>query len=304
MPPPQAPLLPPPGDLARPPTLAAALPKRRRGRPTAGPAAPMQTHALLQRIAAEFERLSPQLRAVARYVEHHHDCVGQARIQEVAQRCQVQPSTVVRFAQRFGLSGFEALRQALGAGARTRLPALPPTGDTPAAGQALAAVDQAHASLAASLAGLQQLQRDLHLSRLADATALLRQARVLWVTGSQRGFAVAAHLAWALQQGPQPVQFLSLMGGLLGGPLRGVRPGDVMLAVALGPLPADTLEAAQQACARGARLVLLCDGPTPALATEAAVCLQVEEPAPGGHPGVCNSLATAQALCLAWAGPP
>ena len=64
---------------------------------------PSAAHAgrpLLQEVASSYAALSPQLKVIARYVERHHEALPRQRIQDVAARCQVQPSAVVRFAKR------------------------------------------------------------------------------------------------------------------------------------------------------------------------------------------------------------
>src|SRR5262249_4027856 len=60
----------------------------------------------LARIGADFESLSRQLKQIARYVEQHRDHIALERIQDVAARCDVQPSAVIRFAKHFGYSGW------------------------------------------------------------------------------------------------------------------------------------------------------------------------------------------------------
>ena len=62
--------------------------------------------ALLARIAAHYDELPRQLKSVAKYVEEHRASLMVDRTGDIAARCGVQPSAVVRFAQRFGFSGF------------------------------------------------------------------------------------------------------------------------------------------------------------------------------------------------------
>ena len=66
---------------------------------------------LLADIADAYESLSRQLKQIARYVEQHRDHIGLDRIQDVAQRCEVQPSAVIRFAKRFGFSGYSEMQK-------------------------------------------------------------------------------------------------------------------------------------------------------------------------------------------------
>lgn len=68
---------------------------------------------LLADIGDAYDTLSRQLKQIARYVEHHRDHIGLDRIQDVAQRCEVQPSAVIRFAKRFGFSGYTEMQKIL-----------------------------------------------------------------------------------------------------------------------------------------------------------------------------------------------
>ena len=63
------------------------------------PPPPPAAELLLGAIKDEFESLSRQLKLIARYIEQHRDHIGLDRIQDVADRCGVQPSAVIRFAK-------------------------------------------------------------------------------------------------------------------------------------------------------------------------------------------------------------
>src|SRR6201998_4505314 len=65
---------------------------------------------LMQRIAENYESLPRQLKSVATYIEQHRSSVMVDRTSDIAASCGVHPSAVVRFAQRFGFSGFSDLQ--------------------------------------------------------------------------------------------------------------------------------------------------------------------------------------------------
>ena len=65
---------------------------------------------LMQRIAENYEALPRQLKNVATYIEQHRSSVMVDRTSDIAASCGVHPSAVVRFAQRFGFSGFSDLQ--------------------------------------------------------------------------------------------------------------------------------------------------------------------------------------------------
>jgi DNA-binding MurR/RpiR family transcriptional regulator len=65
---------------------------------------------LMQRITEVFDTLPRQLKSVATYIEQHRSNVMMDRTSDIAAACGVHPSAVVRFAQRFGFSGFSDLQ--------------------------------------------------------------------------------------------------------------------------------------------------------------------------------------------------
>src|SRR5262249_49691972 len=70
------------------------------------PASPASAEKFLQELKSCYDGLSPQLKLIARYVEASRDSIALEGIQDTARHCGVQPSAVVRFAKRFGFSGF------------------------------------------------------------------------------------------------------------------------------------------------------------------------------------------------------
>ena len=65
---------------------------------------------LLLSIARDFETLPHQLQNIASYLEQQRANIMVQRISEVAEGSGVHPSAVVRFAKRFGFSGFRELQ--------------------------------------------------------------------------------------------------------------------------------------------------------------------------------------------------
>ena len=65
---------------------------------------------LMQRVADAYDSLPRQLKSVATYIEQHRSSVMVDRTSDIAASCGVHPSAVVRFAQRFGFSGFSDLQ--------------------------------------------------------------------------------------------------------------------------------------------------------------------------------------------------
>lgn len=249
-----------------------------------------RAEALLKRIRCEFPTLSGQLQAIAQHVERHHERLVLHGIREVAEQCAVHPSAVVRFAQRFGFSGYNELRQQFRDSLVLPRPA---TGTIPPAGRAATATDIAEAVIEASIAALRDLRRDLRGPELCAAVECIAGAQALWLLGSAGAFPVAVSLAQALQQHARvPVQLVHQLGGMHLGQLRGVREGDVMIVVSLRPDARETLESARLARDQGARLIVLTDDPFCPVARQGEIVLV------HGDAGTPDSIGQACAMAL------
>lgn len=259
---------------------------------------------LLAAITDDFASLSRQLKLIAQYVEQHRDRIGLDRIQDVAERCGVQPSAVIRFAKRFGFSGYTEMQKIFRDGIEQQIA---PSRNYQArirsvinaAQGRLSSADIADEFIAGSIAGMQEFKRDLHSSAFDDAVALLAETPSVWVVGSRRSFAVATYLTYALQHTDKRVELLSGLGGMVEGQLRGLRAGDVMLVVSFAPYAEESLQCARLAASRGARLVSITDSQMSPLAALSAVTLVVHESTTFGFRSLTNTLCLAQSLFIA-----
>jgi hypothetical protein len=97
----------------------------------------VQGGALLGLILGELPQLSPTMRAIGRYCVRVHARLHLMGIDEVASECGTVPSSVVRFARRFGHSGFHDFKRAFLDGA-----ALTPPGAVPGEDHLLGHLDE------------------------------------------------------------------------------------------------------------------------------------------------------------------
>ena len=293
--------------------MAAAAAKRpvagakRAGSPGRLPAAPgAAVDALLERVSGEFDALSRQLKVIARYVEQHRGHLGLEKIQDVAARCGVQPSAVVRFAKHFGFSGYTELQKIFRDGISQQIA---PSHNYQArirdvidhAEGRLSSADIAAEFIGGAIAGMHELERSVRGSPLDDAVELLSHAPSVWVAGARRSFPVASYLTYALQHAERPVHLVSGVGAMHEGQLRGLREGDVMIAISFAPYADETLHAAQIALERGGRLIAITDSRMSPLAGKAAACLLVSESSTFGFRSLTNTMALAQSLFIALA---
>lgn len=262
--------------------------------------------ALLARIAGEYEALPPKLASVARYVERHRGTLMVDRVTEVAQRCGVQPSAVVRFAQRFGYSGFSELQAVFRAQWSARSAAQPSYQQrirrlVAEKRGALTPGAVAREFIAASVAGLDGLAADFDDAAFAAAVTLLERAQHIYVVGVRRSYPVAAYITYALQHVDKRVQLIDGTGGMVMEQARAAGRGDAILAISFTPYGKETLACVRHAHKQGAKAIVLTDSRMSPLARIASALLVVPEGSAFAFRSLTNTLCVGQALFVALA---
>ena len=261
---------------------------------------------LLHQITAHYDDLSNKLQMVARYIEQNHEHLGIEGIQEMAAKCQVQPSSIVRFAKYFGLAGFSEMQQIFRDGLSKKI------GSNHAYGKRLRKViatdssprlgtDIAKELIENSIAGLQNLVGRFDLANFRTAINLLASADVIWLAGARRSFPVVAYLDYALQQTGKRVILLSGLGSMQGEQIRAARRGDVILAVAFKPHAEETLRVTQVARKQGAKMIAITDSRLASFGRDANVALLVQEEPYLGFRSLGSTMALAEGLIVALA---
>jgi len=273
---------------------------------TSAPLAPSTEDALIAAIAAEFANLSRQLKQIGSYVDQHRSYLGIQSIQEVADHCAVQPSAVVRFAKHFGFSGFTDMQKLFRDGLARQIS---PSKDyqlrirsaIESGAKDLRGADIVHAVIDGGISGMQELRSSLQEPAFDDAVDLLFQADTVWLMASGRSFAVATYLAYALQHTQKRVQLITALGSMQDGQLRGMRAGDVMVAISFAPYAPETEHIVAQAHAQGAHIISITDSRLGAIARVAHSSILVNETSVFGFRALTNTMAVAQSLFMALA---
>jgi DNA-binding MurR/RpiR family transcriptional regulator len=262
--------------------------------------------ALLARVASEYDALPPKLACVARYVERHRSSLMVDRVTEVAERCGVQPSAVVRFAQRFGYSGFSELQSVFRAQWSERAAAQTSYQQrirrlVAEKRNALTPGHVAREFIAASVSGLDELAHDFDDAAFEAAVGLLERAQHIHVVGVRRSYPVAAYITYALQHVDKRVQLVDGTGGMVMEQVRAIGRGDAIVAISFTPYGKETLACVRYAHRRGAKTIVLTDSRMSPLARLANALLVVPEGSAFAFRSLTNTLCLGQALFVALA---
>ena len=266
---------------------------------------PRDFNSLRALIMARRGVLAKRLIQVADFVVSHPQEIAFGRVADLAAQAGVQPSTLVRFAQSLGYTGFSDLQAVFRAHARQRWPDYRERVRSLAAG--LEAVPQGpsallHGFLHAARVSIDHLEQTVDEAALDCAVDLLAGAGSICLLGARRVYPVAVYLAYALGKLGAKSELADHAGGLSQRRVELLGTDDVVLAVSFTPYAPETLELARLAAGRGVPVVAITDSPLSPLAQVASVWLEVAETDLGGFRSLSATLALATTLCVALVG--
>lgn len=260
---------------------------------------------LVQRVARDYDDLSKQLKLIAQYITGHRQQMVVVRIRDVADACGVQPSAVVRFAQRFGFSGFSDLqavfRDAYASGTsagsyQQRLKAV--ISEHPAQ---MKSAELARGFMKTCQVGIGALSDGLDDRAFEKAVTILQKAQHIYVMGVRRMFPVASYLGYALLQTRKRVIVVDGLGGLFKEQIEGLSKGDVLISISMAPYGSETRYCTDLAVEREATVVAITDSSLSPISRAAAVTLAVHESEAYFFRALACTMSLAQSLFIALA---
>ncbi len=263
--------------------------RARAGRPELGYAKPETYEELLALLSAGMANLPRRSREVAIHLAQHPDDVALSTISELAQAAGVQPSTLVRFAQVWGFSGWSEFQELFKAHLRGGF-SLARRGEGTVLPPRLAGlVEAAQASLA-------RLPDTLDPQAFDRVAAALAEATVVTLIGAKRAFPVTAYLSLTLSQHGLRTALVGNLGSTAEAEVGCLGPGDCVLAVSFSPYNSATPDLARLARDRGARVLALTDAPLSPLVPLSEASLVVVEKAEAGYRPLAATMTVALAL--------
>lgn len=260
-------------------------------------------------IRNRYDSLSKRLKQVARYILDNSNSVAFDTVASIAQHADVPPSTLIRFANAFGFSGFNEMKQifrqhlmedTVNYTERARLfRKTAAEGDSAAAPENPAEILNISALVNAQ--ALQQLPTQIDPEQLTKAVEMLCEAESIYVIGLRRSFSVACYLTYALRHLERRAFLIDGLGGMFSEQLGMVNPKDVVIAISYSPYAGEALELVELGARRGARQIAITDSLVSPLAAFSDVCFVVREAQVDGFRSQVASLCLAQAIAVSLA---
>lgn len=256
-------------------------------------------------IHAEYDGLSRSFQAVARYLTQNPNDVAIQSINDIAGKCGVHASSLVRFAQSLGYDGFKDLKELFNRRLATAAPGFE------ARVKALRDDLQLHKRgspkgflgdlVARDMATLQDLFNDTVEDELVKAVDLMVKADSIYIAGQLRSAPIAVFVQYVLTMLERNVVLLDANGGLATHIARAMRPKDLLFSISFRFYAKEVVSITEGAHAAGVPVIAITDSTLSPIAKCASVLFSVPEGEYAFSRSLAAPMCLAQALMVALA---
>ncbi len=262
---------------------------------------------LRSEIATRYDELSPRLKQVASFVLDNPNDIALETLAVNANRCDVQPSTIVRFAKVFGYSGAsemqrlfrdEILTAAPSPSYSERIRQFQERSDTV---DWLLPYNVMREFAESNIIALEHLREVVRKDDLDRSIELMQGAHTIYLAGVRRAFPVAAYLAYSLSHVEKRAFLLDGVAGMTSEQSWMLGPDDLVIAVSFKPYANETMAVVERATANGASLIAISDSRLSPVAKSANVCFEIKDAEVRQFRSLTASMCLAQTLVISYA---
>jgi len=264
---------------------------------------PPQTLPELKAVVTEkYNTLSKRLSQVAQYLLDNPDEIAFGTVAVISKDAGVHPSTLVRFANTFGYSGFSEMQ---GLFQQELLQ------DTPSYQERVRLAQQemhdsgvAHEPhllnqfVSANTQALQHLAQTVPLADMELAIDILINANATYIAGVRRAYVVSTYFSYALQHIDRRAYLIDGVGGMYKEQASTMMSEDALIAISFFPYADETQNVVASAIDKKVPLILITDSAISPLASSAKVCFVVKEAEVHTFRSLSSSLCLAQSLSI------
>jgi DNA-binding MurR/RpiR family transcriptional regulator len=264
-------------------------------------AAPADFEQLRAMIVARRQSLPKRLAQVAAYTLENPDDVAFGTAASVALSADVQPSTLVRFAQYFNLDGFSGLQRIF----RERLKERTSSYEERLAKLNAETRGDSHERailegfMSAAGRSIERLSRNIEAGNLEKAVAILAEAEVIYLVARRRSYPISAYMAYAFGKIRIRHTLIGSAAGIDPENLDFATRRDAVLAISFSPYASETATHVRNLAGRGVPVVSITDSALSPLAEYATTWFEVVEADFSGFRSLSATMALAMALTVA-----
>jgi DNA-binding MurR/RpiR family transcriptional regulator len=261
---------------------------------------PQDFDALRSVILERKGELPKRLTQVAAYALDHPDEIAFGTAASIAVSANVQPSTLVRFAQHFGFEGFSGLQLLFRARLRERTSSYEERLRTlEQDGQALAeSTNIFNGFTAAAHRSIDTLSAAVDPAAFERAVDILAAAETIYLIAKRRSYPISSYMAYAFGKLKVKCQLVGTAAGMDDDLLAMADARDAAFAVSFSPYASESAVQARNLAARGINVISLTDSAFSPLAECSREWFEVVEADHAGFRSLSASMAFAMALTV------
>ncbi|GAL02764.1 predicted transcriptional regulator of the myo-inositol catabolic operon [Photobacterium aphoticum] len=262
---------------------------------------PADLDTLRELIVKRYDGLSQRLQQVADFVMAQPMLVAVETMATTAEQANVPLSTLSRFANTMGYSGYSSMQAIFRDQCLNR-----PRDYKERVRKARAKENVSQTSAMAifqdfghaNVEAIEELQMTVSPQKLERAMTLLENADTIYIQGMRRAYPVAFYLWYALMKSDNNVVLLDDHGGMLTSMTRRMTEKDVLVTVTYSPYAPETSELIDIAHNKGVPIVAITDDQMMAQGNKMEVCFEVKEGEVMGFRSLSSSMYLAQTLAV------
>lgn len=257
-------------------------------------------------IRERYDSLSKRLKQVAKYILDNPNSVVFDTVAVIAERAEVPPSTLIRFANVFDFSGFNEMKQVF------KESLMESTADYKERAELFHKMDAENTQqnspeniLAvfthANATALTQLATNIDSKQLNNAVKLLDSANNIFIIGLKRSYSIACYLNYALHHLNRRSYIIDGLGGMFEEQLNLIKPGDVVVAISFAPYAKETLNILDSVAKEGVKQIAITDSQLSPLVSFSDISFVIKEAHINGFRSQCSTMNLVQSLAISLA---
>jgi DNA-binding MurR/RpiR family transcriptional regulator len=264
------------------------------------PAPPRDFETLKNLLVASRDELPPRLIQVAAFALENPDEFALGTTASIAVQASVQPSTLIRFAKRFGYAGFSDLQDVFRSELRSTWPDYRERLERLNAARKIGGPHPLLSGFAESaILSLERLVAHGSEEDIDRAAEILAAAKLIYLLGMRRAFPISCYLAYALGKLGIRAVIVDHLAGLGPEQLTEASGQDALISISFTPYTPMTVELTERLHRRAVPVIALTDSPFSPLSPNATVKFEIPESDFSGFRSMAATFCLAMSLAVA-----
>lgn len=262
----------------------------------------MKIDGVSNQIRENFSKLPGQMQVAARFLLNNPQEVALLSMREQSRRAGVPAATMTRLAKQLGFAGFEELRSIFVGAVRTSIEPFSSRAEHLVQQRQHTDNDIAPQMVERLGANVGRLMDPAQHQAINKAAKALMSARTVFSAGQRTAYSAAYHFAYLYGYFSTKTILLDGPGGVGADPLTHCGPEDALLVISFEPAARRSVEIANFACQRGAKVIAITNSPLSPVGRVADTAIIIDHDSPAFFDSMTSAFAAVETLVAVVAG--